>query len=145
MSGNIVLYSCIWCPLEDARVSIEKGRKIFKEMIDETKNYGEDEGITFLELTEDALKNLPVLMVDNMKCFSQENIDTMVFNIKEIKCKGEYIESLKRYFKELTEKLSALGFKSEVIIIKEIKILEENIGKTVGRKDYEIAYHWESL
>lgn len=144
MPSNMVLYSCIWCPLEEARVSIEKGRKIFKDMIDEAKNYGDHEGITFLELTEDALRNLPVLMVDNMKCFSRENIDTMVFNIKEIKFDGRYLDSLKRYFKELTEKLCKLGFKNEIIIIREIKITEENIGKTVGRKNYEVTYHWDS-
>lgn len=141
MPSNYVLYCSIWCPLEEIRDCIKKSQRTFKQMIDFIKNYGDDEGITFLELTEDALKNMPVLMVDNMECFTQENIDTMVFNIKEIKCREEYINSLNKYFTEFLPKIFAMGFRSEMIVLKEIKITEENIGKTVGRKDYEILYH----
>lgn len=140
MSCSYILYSSIWCPMEEIRGCIKKGQRIFKEMIDSIKEYEDDEGIVFLELTEDALRNLPVHMVDNMKCFDQYNIDTMAFNIKEIKCPEECIESLKRCWEGYMLKLQSAGFKCEVIIIKEIKIEEENVGKTVTKKDYSIWY-----
>jgi len=141
MRKGFVLYTSIWCPKEYVRECVKASKQLFKEMIDYCKDYGDNEGIIFFELTEDAVRNLPLMMVKNMKCFGQENIDTMVFCIKEIKCSEEYIDNFKCYYEEHLFKVLNFGFKSEMIVIREIKIEEENTGKTVGRKNHEILYY----
>ena len=141
MITNYQLYFSLWYPLEDIRVCIENNRQLLKDIIDFTRQYGDEEGVIFFELTEDALRNLPVLMVNNMKCFTKENINTMVFSIKEIKCEEKSLEPLKNYFEEISLKLVEKGFGTEILIIGTVKIEEENIGKTVGKKDYKIFFH----
>jgi hypothetical protein len=141
MQYNYILYTSIWCPIEDARACIGKGRPLMKEVIELSGDYCGNEGFIFLELTEDALRNLPQHMVGNMKCFSRENIDTMVYCTKVFKCSENHVEMLKAQLEDFLDKISVLGFKSEMVIICEKKIEEENSGKTVGRKDYEILSH----
>jgi len=143
MGNNSILYMTIMCPLGEARNCINRGSKQLKSLIDYLKGYGDDEGITFLELTEDSLKNLPPLMVDNMRCFTSENINTMAFYIKHMTCKKEDVENLKSYLHELMEKLLPFGFYSELVFLREVRYLEENAGKTVGKKEYELYCHME--
>ena len=143
MGNKFLFYCSIWCPLEDARTHIKEGKQLLKTIIDFVRDYGDEERVTFFELTEEALKNLPVLMVDNMKCFNKVNIDTMVFNIKEIKCTGEKIIALRNCFEEFMPGIIGIGFNGEILIVKEVKVAEQNIGKTVGKKAYEIYYHKE--
>lgn len=141
MGNKFLFYCSIWCPLEDVRTHIREGKQLLKTIIDFVRDYRDEEGVTFFELTEEALKNLPVLMVDNMKCFNKVNIDTMVYNIKEIKCTGQKITALRDFFEISLPELIGIGFNGEILIVKEVKVAEQNIGKTVGRKGYEIYYH----
>lgn len=145
MEYKYLFYCCILCPLEDVRGNIRKGRLILKSIIDITEEYGDAEGVTFFELTEEALKNMPAPMIDKMKRFTNTNIDTMVFNIKELKCTGENVENLKSNVEKHIARLTDIGFQGEILIVKEVRNEELNIGKTVGKKGYEIYYHMQYL
>lgn len=141
MRSNYILYWSSWCPLDVVRDCIKKGQDMFKYIIQYLKDYDDEYSIVFIELTEESLKSLPVMMVDNMKCFNKENIDIMVFHTKDIRCKEEKIEEIKKTFEDCLTKLSTYGFSNELLIIKETKYELDNIGKTVGKKNHEIWYH----
>jgi hypothetical protein len=132
---------CIWCPIEDIKEKVAGGRKYFGDIINYLGDLGDDDGITFLELTEDSLRNLPPFMVRNMECFNQENIDTSVYSVKELKFPAETLNTVIDFFEGHMAGITEIGFTSEIVIARENKIEEENIGKTVCKKGYELCYH----
>lgn len=141
MRDNCTIYSSIYCPVAEVRERVQNGRVVLKKLIEHLREFNDMEGITFLELTEDSLKNLSGFMVRNMGCFTQDNIDVMAYSIKEIRFSEEYLKTVTGFIEEELPGLSEAGFKSEVLIVKVTKNEEENIGKTVGKKEYAIIYH----
>lgn len=137
---NCTIYSSIYCPIDDVKERVQSGRIHLKTLIEHFREFGDREGITFLELTEDSLKNLPPFMVRNMGCFSQDNIERMVYSIKEINFSEKYMEAVEGFIEEILPELFETGFNSEIIIVRMTKNEEENVGKTVGKKEYSILY-----
>ncbi|KPU44183.1 hypothetical protein OXPF_23510 [Oxobacter pfennigii] len=140
MSSNYSLYLSIWCPIDEIRGSIIKSRSILNEIIKCMKKYSQSTEFTFIELTDEALRNLPGGMADKMTCFNSENIDTSVFCFNEIKTDEKNVSAILTKLKKQVSKLVYHGFKSEMVVIEEIKIQEENIGKMICKKNYKVFF-----
>lgn len=141
MESRHLLYFSIWCPVDRIRGCIDGGKSVLKSLADSLNKYGNREGITFLELTEEALKNLPPHMVCHMGCFDECNIDTSVFFIHEIICNEHKARLINRCFEDHILQLNKLGFMGEALALKEVKVQENNAGRIVGKRGYEVYCH----